>query len=101
MFDPIRLKKHVDGNWDDAIVPSLFDYIKIPNKSPAYDAEWEKHGYMDDAVKLMEAWARSRVASFPGATLEVVKLKGRTPVRKNCRASSSILTLELGEVTGG
>ena len=80
MFDAARLKKHVDGNWDDAIVPSLVEYIKIPNKSPAYDAEWEKHGYMDDAVKLMEAWARARVSSFPGATLEVVKLKGRTPV---------------------
>jgi acetylornithine deacetylase/succinyl-diaminopimelate desuccinylase-like protein len=80
MFDPQRLKKHIDGNWDDAIVPSLVDYIKIPNKSPAYDADWEKHGYMDDAVKLMEAWARARLSTWPGATMEVVKLKGRTPV---------------------
>ncbi len=80
MFDPQRLKKHIDGNWDDAIVPSLVEYIKIPNKSPAYDAEWEKHGYMDDAVKLMEAWARARLSTWPGATMEVVKLKGRTPV---------------------
>jgi len=80
MFDPARLKKHADANWDDAIVPSLVEYIKIPNKSPAYDADWEKHGYMDDAVKLMEAWARARVSTFPGATLEVVQLKGRTPV---------------------
>jgi acetylornithine deacetylase/succinyl-diaminopimelate desuccinylase-like protein len=61
-------------------VPSLVDYIKIPNKSPAYDAEWESHGYMDDAVKLMEAWARARISTWAGATLEVVRLKGRTPV---------------------
>jgi acetylornithine deacetylase/succinyl-diaminopimelate desuccinylase-like protein len=80
MFDAQRLKKHVDGNWDDAIVPSLVEYIRIPNKSPSYDADWERHGYMDDAVKLMEAWARARLPSLPGATLEVVQLKGRTPV---------------------
>jgi hypothetical protein len=43
-------------------------------------ADWAKHGYMDDAVRLMEAWARPRVEALPGATLEVVRLEGRTPV---------------------
>jgi hypothetical protein len=23
-----------------------------------FDADWVKHGYMDDAVRLMESWAR-------------------------------------------
>ncbi|MBL8780124.1 MAG: M20/M25/M40 family metallo-hydrolase, partial [Alphaproteobacteria bacterium] len=80
MFDNARLKKHVDGLWGDAIVPSLTEYIRIPNKSPAYDPKWIEHGYMDDAVKLMEAWARREIAGLPGATLEVVRLEKRTPV---------------------
>jgi acetylornithine deacetylase/succinyl-diaminopimelate desuccinylase-like protein len=80
MFDPVRLQSHVHQNWGDAIVPSLVDYIRIPNKSPAYDADWAKHGYMSDAVRLMEAWARERLSALPGATLEVVQLEGRTPV---------------------
>jgi acetylornithine deacetylase/succinyl-diaminopimelate desuccinylase-like protein len=80
MFDPVRLQSHVHQNWGDAIVPSLVDYIRIPNKSPAYDADWAKHGYMSDAVRLMETWARERLAALPGATLEVVQLEGRTPV---------------------
>lgn len=80
MFDTQRLKKHVDGLWGDAIVPSLTDYIRIPNKSPAYDPQWIEHGYMDDAVKLMEAWARREISGLPGATLEVVRLPKRTPV---------------------
>ncbi len=80
MFDTQRLQSHVHQNWNDAIIPSLVDYIRIPNKSPAYDAEWAAHGYMDDAVRLMEAWARQRLAALPGATLEVVRLAGRTPV---------------------
>ncbi len=35
---------------------------------------------MEDAVKLMEGWARRELAAFPGATLEVVRLPGRTPL---------------------
>ena len=80
MVDAIRLKSFVDTCWNEAIVPSLTEYIRIPNKSPAYDALWAEHGYMDDAVKLMERWARERIAALPGATLEVVRLPGRTPV---------------------
>ena len=80
MFDTQRLQSHVHQNWNDAIIPSLVDYIRIPNKSPAYDAEWAAHGYMDDAVRLMETWARQRLAALPGATLEVLRLAGRTPV---------------------
>src|SRR5262249_13646780 len=35
---------------------------------------------MEDAVKLMEAWARRQLGAFAGATLEVVRLPGRTPL---------------------
>ena len=58
----------------------LIEYIRIPNKSPAFDKDWAAHGYMDDAVKLMEAWARARLPALKGATLEVVRLPNRTPV---------------------
>lgn len=80
MLDIQRLKSHVHANWNDSIVPSLVEYIRIPNKSPAYDSQWVEHGYMDDAVKLMEAWAREKVRVLPGTTVEVVRLAGRTPV---------------------
>src|ERR1035438_7347700 len=78
--DEPRLKTFVGGMWDDKIVPSLTDYIRIPNKSPAFDADWAAHGHMDAAVALMEKWAREQIARITGATLEVVRLKGRTPV---------------------
>ena len=79
-MDITRLKQFVDPFWDDSILPSITEYIRIPNKSPAFDAQWAEHGYMEDAVKLMEAWARRQLAAFPGATLEVVRLAGRTPL---------------------
>ncbi|WP_428313052.1 M20 family metallopeptidase [Hydrocarboniphaga sp.] len=80
MLDNARIQQHVSGLWDDEIVPQLIEYIRIPNKSPMFDPQWAEHGYMDDAVRLMEKWARARITALPGATLEVVRLPGRTPL---------------------
>ncbi len=80
MVDAARLSKHIGQVWDDEIVPTLVEYIKIPNKSPSFDPKWKEHGYMDQAVKMFEAWGRKKIASMPGATLEIVQLEGRTPV---------------------
>lgn len=68
----------IDKLWDESIVPTLMEYIKIPNKSPHFDHDWQTHGYMDQAVKLIFNWCNALQVS--GMTLEVVQLAGRTPV---------------------
>ena len=80
MIDIARATKFVDQCWGDEVIPALVEYIKIPNKSPSFDPDWAAHGYMDEAVALFERWARAKLPSLPGATLEVVRLPGRTPV---------------------
>ena len=77
-MDTQRLGKFVEDIWEDAAIPALTEYIRIPNKSPAFDPEWEMHGYMSDAVTLMERWARAHLPR--GGTLEIVQLPGRTPL---------------------
>ena len=79
-MDVSKLQGFVGGLWDDEVVPQITEYIRIPNKSPLFDPQWVEHGYMDDAVKLMENWASGKLASLPGSTLEVVRLPGRTPL---------------------
>ncbi len=64
--------------WDEAIVPALVDYIRIPAKSPHFDKEWAKHGHIDAAVKLAADWCRRHAPA--GMKVEVVKQEGRTPV---------------------
>ncbi len=64
--------------WDQAIVPALIDYIRIPAKSPHFDRDWAKHGHIDAAVKLAADWCRKH--ALKGMQLEVVRLEGRTPV---------------------
>ena len=80
VMDQAKLTRYVDRLWDDEIIPQLVEYIRIPNKSPAFDPDWAKHGHMDRAVALMERWARGKIAQLPGATLEVLRLPGRTPL---------------------
>jgi acetylornithine deacetylase/succinyl-diaminopimelate desuccinylase-like protein len=75
-----RLKAFIDRLWDDEVTPTLVDYIRIPNKSPAFDPDWAAHGHMDKAVAMFEAWARRKIEPLKGSTLEVVRLEGRTPV---------------------
>jgi len=68
MLDIAKAKKLVDQCWADEIVPTSVEYIKIPNKSPALGPDWAAHGYMDDAVALLERWARAKLASVPGVS---------------------------------
>lgn len=68
----------VNERWDTSIIPALCDYVRIPNKSPAFDPDWEAHGHMTRAVELLRGWADN--AGVSGMTSEVVELPGRTPV---------------------
>jgi acetylornithine deacetylase/succinyl-diaminopimelate desuccinylase-like protein len=77
-MDHHALDRQIAQQWDDDIVPQLVDYIRIPNKSPMFDADWVAHGYMDDAVALMERWARAQ--PITGMRVEVLRLAGRTPL---------------------
>ena len=79
-MDFSKITAFMDRIWDDEIIPTLTEYIRIPNKSPAFDPDWEKHGFMDTVVILFESWARMKLAQLPGSTLEVVRLPGRTPL---------------------
>ncbi len=64
--------------WDESVLPALVEYIRIPNKSPAFDAAWEANGHMERAVDLITSWAKAQ--SIRGARLSVERLPGRTPL---------------------
>ncbi|WP_259423769.1 M20/M25/M40 family metallo-hydrolase [Coxiella burnetii] len=64
--------------WDDSIIPELANYIKIPNKSVLFDADWKAHGYMDEAMTLIVEWCEKQ--PIKDMKLEVVELPGRTPL---------------------
>lgn len=77
-MDTSRLRHVVQELWRSEVVPQLIDYIRIPNKSPAFDPDWARHGHMDQAVAQLQGWARRQ--PIAGMAVEVVRLDGRTPL---------------------
>ncbi|MEM7407024.1 MAG: M20 family metallopeptidase [Pseudomonadota bacterium] len=72
------IAEFVAERWDNDILGQLFDYVRIPNKSPAFDPDWEANGYMEEAVRLISEWCRAQ--PIDGLEVEVVRLPGRTPL---------------------
>jgi acetylornithine deacetylase/succinyl-diaminopimelate desuccinylase-like protein len=68
----------VEDTWEKEILPTLVEYVAIPNKSPHFDPDWRANGHMHRAVALIESWCRAR--PIPGLSVEVVELEERTPV---------------------
>ena len=77
-MDLKRLSTSIGKTWDDSITERLVAYVRIPNKSPLFDPDWERHGYMEQAITLMADWCRAQ--PLPGARVEVRRLPGKTPL---------------------
>jgi acetylornithine deacetylase/succinyl-diaminopimelate desuccinylase-like protein len=77
-MDRTAANTFVDRAFEDSIVPQLVDYIKIPNKSPAFDKNWEQAGHMERAVKLIADWCKAQ--PIEGLIVEICRLPGRTPL---------------------
>ena len=77
-IDTKAIEAYVSQEWDSTIVPSLVEFIKIPNQSPLYDAEIFTNGYQEQAVKLITDWIEEQ--KVPGLQLKVVAEPNRTPL---------------------
>ncbi|MDN4017690.1 M20/M25/M40 family metallo-hydrolase [Zwartia panacis] len=78
MLDTAQVLSSVTRAWDDDLVGQLSEYIEIPAKSPAFDANWAQAGYLNQVVERTAAWIEAQKVA--GLTLEIIRLPGRTPV---------------------
>ncbi len=58
-------------------LPVLERYTAIECLSPDFDANWQSHGAIDEAVELLAKWCTERELAD---SVEVVRLPGRTPL---------------------
>jgi acetylornithine deacetylase/succinyl-diaminopimelate desuccinylase-like protein len=68
----------VDEVWERDVMPTLLEYITIPNVSAVFEADWEELGHMERAANLLGDWARAR--PIAGMDFSIHRLDGRTPV---------------------
>src|SRR5690606_5013592 len=67
----------LDARWDDDLLPRLVDYVRVPAKSPMFDAGWAARGELGSVLDEARRWAEG--LGIAGLTLEIVELPGRTP----------------------
>ena len=66
-MDARQTSDFVDRKWESEIVPQLVDYIRIPNKSPMFDADWVANGHMERAVGS-DGSVGTRASRFPACS---------------------------------
>ena len=64
--------------WQEEIVPQLFEYIKIPNKSPAFDPNWKENGHMEKVLNLAMHWVKFHAEE--DWNIHVFQSENRTPL---------------------
>jgi acetylornithine deacetylase/succinyl-diaminopimelate desuccinylase-like protein len=74
----IDVTRQVDEIWDRDILPTLKDYVAIPNVSAVFEPDWAELGHMERAVELLRDWSTAR--PIDGMTVEVHRMEGRSPV---------------------
>ena len=77
-MDSKKCASFVTREWNENVVPSLMDFVRIPNVSPAFDAEWDTNGLQNDAFDLVTKWAEAQ--KIPNCKIELLKEVGRTPL---------------------
>jgi acetylornithine deacetylase/succinyl-diaminopimelate desuccinylase-like protein len=59
-------------------VPALTEYIRVPAKSPSFDPDWARNGHLDRVIEDARRWVVAQ--DVAGASVEVMRTEGRTPV---------------------
>eukprot|EP00824_Muranothrix_gubernata_P021667 TRINITY_DN479_c0_g1_i1.p1 TRINITY_DN479_c0_g1~~TRINITY_DN479_c0_g1_i1.p1 ORF type:complete len:483 (+),score=91.68 TRINITY_DN479_c0_g1_i1:3-1451(+) len=70
-----QIKSFVEKNWEESVLPSLKDFIRIPNITPTLDSTWETNGNAEKAVKLVYDWVEKQ--NLKGAKMEILKEPGK------------------------
>ena len=73
-----KLNQYLAQYWDNEILPTLTEYVKIPCESPAFDKNWSASGHMEQAIQLAYNWVAGQ--QVPGCKLEILRDGERTPV---------------------
>jgi len=77
-MDSTDVRNYIERVWNESVLAELIDYVRIPNKSPAFDRDWQANGHMEQAITRFARWAHTQALS--GATVEIQRIDQRTPL---------------------
>ena len=73
-----RLMARADELWEESIIPSLSDFIKIEALSPSFEPNWREKGELDATIDLFIKWLAEQ--ELEGMEYKVHRIGERTPV---------------------
>ena len=73
-----RLMARADELWEESIIPSLSDFIKIEALSPSFEPNWRQKGELDSTIALFTKWLVEQ--ELEGMEYKVHRIDERTPV---------------------
>ena len=73
-----RLMARADELWEESIIPSLSDFIKIEALSPSFEPNWRQKGELDATIALFTKWLVEQ--ELEGMEYKVHRIDERTPV---------------------
>ena len=77
-FNPEISAQFVKEQFEKSVLPSISEFIKIPNLSRAFDPEWETNGLLFKAAEHIKSWVEG--LNIKGLTSEIITLEGKSPI---------------------
>lgn len=77
-FDINLAHAFVEKEWESTILPSLCDYIRVPNMSPLFDPECLTNGHQEKAMDVVVNWIKEQ--DIKGLKYREIHEPGRTPM---------------------
>ena len=89
-----KIREYIFKEFDNNVLPSLMDYIRIPNLSRNYDPEFKTNGLLEKAAQHIHDWIQTQ--NIQGIKLEIIKDEGRTPIifaeiPSNCDSKETVV----------
>jgi acetylornithine deacetylase/succinyl-diaminopimelate desuccinylase-like protein len=77
-FDIKACKEVIYKMFDESALPSLIEYIKIPNTSRDFDTQYATNGLLEKAADHVAQWVKS--LELKDCTVEIIQHEGYTPI---------------------
>jgi acetylornithine deacetylase/succinyl-diaminopimelate desuccinylase-like protein len=73
-FDAAAAAAFLEPLWESSVLPTLCEFVKIPNRTPGYGMHEEARNLLDQAADLLVTWVAAQ--DIPGLTVERITLPG-------------------------
>ena len=77
-MDKKSFTQYVEKFFSYNTLPTLMNFVRIPNLSPAYDPEWNTNGLQLKAANLITSFAKA--LNLKNCEINIIQDKGYTPV---------------------